>query len=102
LLPVLAFNISLLSVCRVPPDFQILFHGVSGAWSSRFFNWRIPRPLPDVIFIQVGENEIGALDPDQIINNIIRLCIILLRSGVPHIMVGAMIPRLRPRHLSVS
>jgi len=98
----LALNVSLLSLCRIPPNLQIVFHGISGGWTNSLFSWRIPSPAPDLIFIQIGENEIGSIDPDRIIRNIAWLCSMFLHNGVSHVIVGALLPRLHPRYLSRS
>ncbi|KAL3854594.1 hypothetical protein ACJMK2_013858 [Sinanodonta woodiana] len=100
----LSQSLALLNLCRVQNNLQIQFHGVPGAWATRFFflHWRVPVPPPNIVFLQVGENKIGYTDPDLIILNMLSLCMMLLQNGVSSVMVGAMIPRFNPRRVSVS
>ncbi|KAL3867049.1 hypothetical protein ACJMK2_044286, partial [Sinanodonta woodiana] len=48
----------ILSLCRVPPELNLRFHGISRAWARSFLPWQVPNPFPDLLFLQVGENEI--------------------------------------------
>ncbi|KAL3889747.1 hypothetical protein ACJMK2_002076 [Sinanodonta woodiana] len=70
--------------------------------SGYFLESRVPVPHPDLVFPQVGENEVGYTDPFLIIRNILSICMVLLQNGVSNIMVGALVPRLSPRHVSIS
>ncbi|KAL3887879.1 hypothetical protein ACJMK2_000268 [Sinanodonta woodiana] len=80
----LALYFASLNVFRIPPDLQIQFRGVSGAWVSNFFflNWRVSVHDHNVIFLQVGENDVGILQPDQVVHNLVRLCMMMLRFKI--------------------
>ena len=60
-------------------------------------------PIPDIIFLQVGENEVGDEDPSRIISNFcIALCKVFLNAGVTSVLIGAFLQRYAPRRISVS
>ncbi|KAL3870382.1 hypothetical protein ACJMK2_038450 [Sinanodonta woodiana] len=84
----LASNNYLLQVCRVPPGLIL--------------QYRLQVPLTYIIFMQIGENEVGREDPSQIMSHIINLCRMYSGMGIEYILVGAFWPRSAPRGISVG
>ncbi|KAL3870378.1 hypothetical protein ACJMK2_038449 [Sinanodonta woodiana] len=83
----LASDNSLLQVCRAPPGLVLQYRGIPGACVSRFFREGLQVPLPYIIFMRIGENEVGREDPSQIVSHIINLCRMYSGMGIEYILV---------------
>ncbi|KAL3854223.1 hypothetical protein ACJMK2_013500 [Sinanodonta woodiana] len=77
------------------------FEGISSGF-ARDLMWLHLSPTPRIVYIQVGENEVSYMDVDDVIMGILTLCQHLLNSGVEFVFVGALVPRRRPRNLTIS
>ncbi|KAL3854251.1 hypothetical protein ACJMK2_013525 [Sinanodonta woodiana] len=85
----------------LPSNAWMSFEGISGGF-ARDLMWLPLSPTPRIVYIQVGENEISYMGVDDIILGILTLCQHPINIGVEFVFVGALLPRRRPRNLTIS
>ncbi|KAL3854384.1 hypothetical protein ACJMK2_013655 [Sinanodonta woodiana] len=84
----------------LPPDVRMTFEGISNEY-ARDLMWLSMSPRPRIVFMQIGENEVSYTSANEVINGILTLCQYLLDCGVGFVFIGALLPRRRPRALTV-
>ncbi|KAL3854307.1 hypothetical protein ACJMK2_013581 [Sinanodonta woodiana] len=85
----------------LPQNVRMSFEGIPGGF-ARDLMWLPQYPIPRIVYLQVGENEISYIDKDDIILGILDLCHYLISIGVEFVFIGALLPRRRPRYLTIS
>ncbi|KAL3889574.1 hypothetical protein ACJMK2_001912 [Sinanodonta woodiana] len=88
------------TVPRVSPTLSKNFHGISAARVTTFLRQELPSHIPDIIFSQIGENEVRVKNPSVILSDLQELCMRFINIGVRYVLIGAFLTRSRPRWIS--